>query len=220
MDGEIKNSNFHRTIGATTRAWFEHVVPKGYKSNVVDSTFDQEMASLCEWLDGNKNCFVHEQIQLEDDEEQARETVEAFLQEVLDKGGEGVVIRNPQGIWTPKRVNDLLKYKPHSDDEGVLTGFTSGRETEKGSKHLGKIGALILDYQGQRLELSGLTDTEREFEDEADSVYAREHPGQDMPEGTQGMYFKVGQQITFKYRELSDDKIPKEARYFRRRDVE
>ena len=28
---------------------------------------------------------------------------------------------------------------------------------------MGKIGALIVDYQGKRLELSGLTDAEREF---------------------------------------------------------
>lgn len=220
MDGEIKNSNFHCTIGSTTRAWFEHVAPKGYKSNAVDSTFDQEMVSLHEWLSGNKNCFVHEQIQLEDDEDGARETVEAFLQEVLDKGGEGVVIRSPQGIWTPKRVNDLLKYKPFDDAEWAITGFTSGRRTDKGSKHLGKIGALILDYGGKRLELSGLSDAEREFADESDAAYAREHPGQDMPAGTQGTWFKVGQTVTFKYRELSDDGIPKEARYWRRRDVE
>ena len=44
-----------------------------------------------------------------------------------------------------------------------MVGFTSGRETTKGSRLLGKIGALIVDYQGKRLELSGLTDAEREF---------------------------------------------------------
>ena len=46
-----------------------------------------------------------------------------------------------------------------------MVGFTSGRETHKGSRLLGKIGALIVDYQGKRLELSGLTDAEREFAD-------------------------------------------------------
>ncbi len=37
-----------------------------------------------------------------------------------------------------------------------------------------------------------------------------------MPEGIQGKYFHLGQIITIRYRELSDDKIPKEARYFRK----
>ncbi len=150
--------------------------------------------------------------------EGASEVIEQELTRVLDRGGEGVVIRDPDGAWLPQRLHTVLKYKPFEDDEGVLVGFTSGRETERGSKHLGKIGALILDYKGQRLELSGLTDEEREF---APALflhkYAVEHPGGDMPEGTQGTHFKVGDRVTFKFRELSDEGIPKEARYFRQR---
>ena len=41
-----------------------------------------------------------------------------------------------------------------------------------------------------------------------------------MPTFCQGKSFKVGQTVTFKYRELTDDGIPKEARYWRRRDAE
>ena len=59
----------------------------------------------------------------------------------LDLGGEGVVVRNPAAPWIPKRHKDILKYKPFEDAEAVITGFTSGRETAKGSKHLGRIGA-------------------------------------------------------------------------------
>ncbi len=136
---------------------------------------------------------------------------------VMDRGGEGVVIRDPKAMWSPKRVNALLKYKPIDDDEGILTGFTCGRRTNRGSKHMGRIGALILDYNGKRLELSGLTDAERAFALDEDRHYANEHPGEDMPSDTQGAMFKLGQRITFKYRELSDDGIPKEARYFRNR---
>jgi hypothetical protein len=92
--------------------------------------------------------------------------------------------------------------------------------TKRGSKHLGKIGALILDYDGSRLELSGLTDIEREFANNGMAIYAAANPGQDMPNGTFGKCFKVGQLITFKYRELSKDGIPKEARYLRPRGEE
>ena len=49
---------------------------------------------------------------------------------------------------------------------------------------------------------------------------ATEKPGQDMPAFFQGKSFKKGQTVTFKYRELTDDGIPKEARYWRRRDAE
>jgi ATP-dependent DNA ligase len=151
---------------------------------------------------------------------EAAQQVEAFLQRVLDKGGEGVVIRNPNAVWTPKRHKGLLKYKPFEDAEARIIGFTSGRETTKGSKHLGRIGALITDYKGKRLELSGMTDAEREFSSGEMGVFASANPGMDMPDWFQGRAFKVGQLVSFKFRELSDDKIPKEARYWRRRDVE
>jgi hypothetical protein len=36
-----------------------------------------------------------------------------------------------------------------------------------------------------------------------------------MPSGFQGKQFKVGDTIEFRYRELSDDLIPKEARFLR-----
>ena len=76
----------------------------------------------------------------------------------------------------------------------------------------GMIGALILDFNGKRLEVAGLTDEERAFED---GEYAAEHPEEDMPATVEAVRFKRGQVVTFKYRELSDDGIPKEARYFR-----
>ena len=66
--------------------------------------------------------------------------MEQTLEKVLDLGGEGVVVRNPQETWIPKRHRGLLKYKPYQDAEALITGFTSGRRTDKGSKHLGRIG--------------------------------------------------------------------------------
>jgi ATP-dependent DNA ligase len=120
----------------------------------------------------------------------------------------------------PKRMRSILKYKPYFDAEAMVNGFTSGRETTKGNRHLGKIGALITDYTGKRLELSGLTDEERLFFDSEQSRYAAEHPGEDMPLHFQGKHFRPGQVVTFKYRELSDDGVPKEASYWRRREVE
>jgi hypothetical protein len=79
---------------------------------------------------------------------------------------------------------------------------------------------LILDFDGKRLELSGLTDVEREFQTSFMQSHAAANPGVDMPADFQGKHFKIGQQVTFKFRELSDAGVPKEARYWRRRDVE
>lgn len=186
------------------------------------STFHDEMKFLSRHLDNSDAsvCYMHPQTFLPSTRDAAAAKVEEFLQRVLDLGGEGVVIRDPATHWTPKRHRGLLKYKPFNDAEAVIIGFTSGRETDKGSKHLGRIGALITDYNGKRLELSGLTDGERAFQTDEMSVYAAKFPGADMPEWFKGKHFRVRQTVTFKYRELTDDGIPKEARYWRKREVE
>ncbi len=225
QSGEIKNPNFHCHIDydeclelVERHDDYSRVEPASFFDCL---TFEGELKILQDYLtdDPEAPCYVHKQIQLPDSEEAARAALDSFMDGVMERGGEGVIIRDPDASWTPKRVNALLKYKPIDDDEGILTGFTCGRKTNKGSKHLGRIGALILDYKGKRLELSGLTDVEREFATSVDREYAIEYPGEDMPADTQGAYFILGQRITFKYRELSDDGIPKEARYFRNRGV-
>ena len=113
--------------------------------------FADELRFLNANLDNGpgSKCYLHRQTKLFDIPEEAAAQVEAFLQRVLDQGGEGVVVRNPQATWTPKRHSGILKYKPFQDAEARIIGFTSGRETDKGSKHLGRIGALITDYAGQ-----------------------------------------------------------------------
>jgi hypothetical protein len=77
-----------------------------------------------------------------------------------------------------------------------------------------------VDYQGKRLELAGLTDAEREFSEPSARQWAANNPGIDAPSWVEGKHFRLGQTVTLKYRELSDDGIPKEARYWRRRDAE
>ncbi len=218
--GEIKNTNMVVNIDYDRiREWADRRLPSGWCELVEGAPFIEELRFLNGALDnGESPCYLHQQTRLP--EEGAAEVVEAYLQKILDLGGEGVVIRDSRATWTPKRHKGLLKYKPFSDAEAVISGFTSGRETAKGSRLLGKIGALITQYEGKRLELAGLTDEEREFETPEMVVWAEKNPGVDMPSYFAGRRFKVGQIVTFKYRELSDEGIPKEARFWRRRDVE
>jgi DNA ligase-1 len=223
-DGAIKNANMAADLRFEhIDAWIENRV-EGTGFDLFDlgptATFDVEMLSLRESLDVTERVYMLQQIKLPISEEDARAMVEEELDRVLDRGGEGVMLRNPDTPWTPKRHAGLLKYKPFEDDEGTVVGFTSGRETDRGSKFLGKIGALVVNYQGKRLELSGMKDYEREFATTDMAAWATENPGKEMPKGFQGKHFKVGQRVTFKYRELTDDGIPKEARYWRRRDDE
>lgn len=220
MTGLIKNTNMEVEINyQEILKWIRFVKAK-FNACPMGHNLEGELFAIREWPDWNDQVYMLKQIVLPSDHDEAEYALKEHMDRFLEIGGEGAILRAPSAEWTPKRVSACLKYKPWNDDEGVIVGFTSGRQTNKGSKHLGKIGALILDYKGKRLELSGLTDQEREFASGAQSDYAKLHPGEDMPENCSGKYFKIGQKVTFKYRELSDDGIPKEARYWRLRGEE
>lgn len=216
--GEIKNTNMVCPVDfITIEHWIRNRLDDfdgDYRYLPPGSLFQDELSFLDENLENSEAsvCYLHPQMQVVSNNQ-----VDAYLEHVLDEGGEGVVIRNPKQLWVPKRNRGILKYKPFSDAEGTVVGFTSGRQTTKGSKLLGKIGALILDFKGKRLELAGLTDEERTFAESYMTEYAEQHPGVDMPNHFAGKHFRIGQSVTFKYRELSDDGIPKEARYWRKR---
>ena len=210
--GEIKNSNMHKVIDPVAMHEFiASRMHKDFRSVPPGSLFEEELLFLRDYLGESGRIHLHQQILID-----SLTQIEEQLQRVISLGGEGIVLRDPQATWIPKRHAGILKYKPYHDAEATIIGFTSGRRTDKGSKHLGKIGALITTFHGKRLELSGLNDEEREFASPSSTQHARENPGQDMPPGTDAVKFRMGQDVTFKYRELSDAGIPKEASYFRR----
>lgn len=128
--------------------------------------------------------------------------------DLIDEGHEGVMFRNPSP-WTPTRSWSIMKMKPFSDSEGVVIGYFGGRD-----RHLGRIGALLVRWGDKEFKLSGMTDDERES---TDSEICLKHPGQLLPEGVEGSRIPLGSVVTFKYREISPDGIPKEARYWRTR---
>jgi len=126
-------------------------------------------------------------------------------------------IRDPRASWFPKRNRGLLKHKPFDDLEVTIVGFMAGREGKQ-SNVLGKIGALRVRWHDIEFEIgSGMTMAERELADDARD-YATAHFGEVLPDWCDGRHLKRGQTVTFKYRELSDDGVPKEARFWRRRE--
>ena len=159
---------------------------------------------------------LHKQIRLPLSHPEAIVRVEEILKSLVEQGSEGVMLRKATSFWLSQRSHLLLKHKPWQDAEATIIGYTSGRETDKGSRLLGMIGALIVDFQGKRLELSGLTDEERQFAQYPLIKWAEENPGKDMPNWAESKHFNIGQTITFKYRELSVDGVPKEGRYWRK----
>lgn len=159
-------------------------------------------------LAGNPVATIIEQEQLPLAYYHAVDRLEQMLDKIAKKDGEGVMLRQSSFRWRAVRSHGLLKYKPIRQSQATVTGFTAGK-----GRLVGRIGALVVDFNGKRLELSGMTDEERVLPSDS-AAWAEQNPGADLP-FTCPFYFTIGQLVKFKYRELSDDGIPKEARYTR-----
>ena len=229
--GEIKNANFHLQMDAAEMEKFIQARVKKTGFDLISvkagATFEDELLFLRGAIQAQADVFLHQQIKLSNNEEEARAQADEFLAKILDKGGEGGMFRNPAATWTPKRHKGLLKFKPFEDAEAVVIGYVCGKEGKIGQA-LGKIGALrvrtLKFKKNVEFEIgSGLTLEEREFATADMAATAAKNPGEKCgPDGDgshmTGKYIRLGDTITFKYRELSDDGIPKEGRYWRRRE--
>jgi DNA ligase 1 len=216
--GLIKNANMVKEIAPSFADWLLHHAKARFDADFhhfQGTTFAGELAFLSDSLDTqNDHVYLERHLQLPSDGVSAYRAAESFLSRVLDMKGEGIMLRAPDSTWTPKRVTTLLKYKPFIDDEATVVGFVTGREGKQGNV-LGKIGAIVCEYKGVRFEIgTGMTMDEREFASQEHTTHARLNPESEVT--FDGKHFKVGDTITFKYRELSDDGIPKEGRYWRK----
>jgi DNA ligase-1 len=172
-------------------------------------------------LAGNPVAYAHEQIQLEHTTPQAMAQIETKLAEVIEGRGEGLILRKHTSIWMPTRSHEMLKYKPFEDAEATCIGYTWGRETDRGSKLLGMMGAMICDFAGTRFELSGFKESERQMVQlgpSEDSVINEPfyRQGEQVSEHWANRMFPIGTRISFRYRELSDTGVPKEGRFLRK----
>ena len=148
-----------------------------------------------------------------------------LLGAVLELKGEGLVLRAPWNYWRPDRLHDILKVKPFKDAEGEIIGYMTGRETDKGSTLLGKIGAYVIKSEtlgsktlgSKTFELSGMNHALRELPDDA-MEWAMENPEKRLPEEFHKDIDSFGKLVTFRYRELTKDGMPKEARFLRFRE--
>jgi len=151
--------------------------------------------------------------------------VDDELVELTKQGGEGIMLRAGGSCWSPERSWDLLKLKKIFDSEATVLGYTFGRETDRGSKLLGKMGAMTVEWIHPKkrtthvFDLSGFTDEEREFDAMHMTEYAREHPGEIAPAWIMNKTFPRGSSVTFCYRTTTKDGKPREAKFWRKYDL-
>jgi len=222
-DGVLNTVNFEKTF----KGCVEWAIKNGAKPCSLPSpAFLSVQKKLKEILPQYPRCVLVEQTQMPTCDKKAREIALKMLCEVTDRGGEGLMARLMFSNYVCSRAHSLLKLKKLEDDDGVVTGYITGRETDKGSRLLGKMGALVLKLNnGKTLELSGFTDDERRLgvvnkddpmQHDAES-WAIENPETLCPAWIEAPHFPRGSRVSFHYRGTSRDGIPNEARYYRKR---
>lgn len=212
----IDEINFRKHIPSGCIAWCKGIrdsVDLGCPRN---ADFEKQFAWLEERVGENKvvQLVAHTRVE-------TMFQADDLFDEALAAGAEGGVFVNPRGMYVTQRSHNMLKLKPFLDDEGTITGFVTG-DIGKGGKYRGMIGALVVEWKGKSFQLSGLTDDEREiasriadFTNQDAAAWAYDHPDMPCPNWIAGKMFNRGDRITFRYRELSDTGIPKEARFLR-----
>ncbi|MQM38684.1 DNA ligase [wastewater metagenome] len=110
------------------------------------------------------------------------------LADIVDKGGEGLMLHRRDAIHETGRSDALLKYKPYRDAEARVVAYTEGE-----GKYEGMLGALVVERpDGLRFRIgTGFSDAERA----------------DPP--------PVGSRITYRYNGLTADGVPRFARFLR-----
>ena len=126
----------------------------------------------------------------------SRTHLAALHQQIIAKGGEGLMLRRPGSLYEHRRTNSLLKLKKDDDDEAVVVGHEYGRG--KNARHLGK---LVVKWRHSK-ELfrvgSGFTDRQRRD-------YKRLYP--------------VGTIVKIKYNGLTGSNKPRFPVFLGRRDA-
>lgn len=217
MPRYIDETNFPcKNITEGTRTWFKERF-KGFGPRSRVPSFYNTMDFLRLRVPESAALKIHDQHELPFNEADALAEAKKIFKGIVYRKGEGLILRKGSSTWIPERVYDLLKLKPAYDAEATVVGYTTGDLTDKGSKLLGKMGAAICQLpNGALFKVSGFTHAERSFQDPKAEEWAINHPAQEVPDWVTNPTIPRGTVITYEYRELTRDNIPKEARYQRK----
>ena len=136
---------------------------------------------------------------------ESEEQMDKLYKDILTKGGEGLMIKDPDSLYEDKRSNYMLKVKPEFDEEAEIVDYKLGN-----GKNKGILGSFIcapltnMDTYHLRdkdpnheFSLSGMDDTVR-------NNYETTHP--------------IGTVVSITHSGKTDGGKPRFARYVRKRD--
>lgn len=211
-DGRINNQHWTKIVK-------KKEVEEAFGRQFTDKQLDFEFtyAMLQRDLTPTEFMSLHTQRLLPFSTTLAQDIIDKNLEEEVAVGGEGLMLRHPASAYQTIRTSHLLKVVPINDAEGTIMDFKSG-EMGKDGKLLGLMGSAVVQWEHGTFNLSGFTDAERQLEPAA-SNWALRNPGALLSgSGVANPVrnFRVGERITFMYKELTDDRQPKNGRFKRK----
>ena len=183
LDGELfaGRKKFQQCVGTVKKktpvdAEWEQVTYQVFDAPLLPDIYERRMQVCRAAAQNSPMIEVVPYIKCED-----KDHLIKFFTELVSKGAEGVMLRQPGSPYEQKRSRHLLKYKPVETDEAVVVGHIPGE-----GKHAGRLGALVCDWNGIKFGIgTGMSDQ------------VRENPP------------FAGVVVTFSYQELTKDGVPR-----------
>lgn len=197
LDGELwmGRGNFDRVSGATRRlepidSEWQEITYQVYELPDGVGSFSDRVNALRTSLSNIDAPWVRVLAQFNVVDDQA---LQLKLQQIARAGGEGLMLHRADAVWQTGCSDVLLKLKKQMDAEAKVIGYLPGK-----GKHEGRVGALLVEMQdGKRFQLgTGLSDEQRV----------------NPPE--------IGSTVTYRYRDLTPQGVPRFANFLRIREVE
>lgn len=152
--------------------------------------FGERAARIVSLVNAEAVPWLHaiEQLRIPD-----RDALQTQLLQIVNEGGEGLMLHRADAEWRAGRSDALRKLKPLSDEDARVVAYLPGK-----GRHTGRLGALLVELpNGQRFALgTGLTDAQR-----------------DSPP-------PLGAWVTYHYRDRTPTGLPRFASFLRVREAE
>lgn len=142
---QAKDADFHVFDALNKKTWDEGGGSDGYAARR-----DALEALLNNGADMPNVTPVHQYVVNSDEE------VQAIFQSIFDKGGEGVIVKDLAAPYQKKRHAGWLKIKGEETVDCPITGYKPGT-----GKYENTLGALLVDYKGVEVRVSGMSDAMR-----------------------------------------------------------
>lgn len=185
FDGELTDNNRKSVSGKVTKM-LRGTAEKNIEENIVFNIFDLEYSDTLKTSKGivpfnirrdsleavfkaNKETSL---VLADSFLVKEKEDIYTYYKEILRKGGEGVILKNPEHVYQCKRSKNWIKLKESVDCDLLITGWYKGE-----GKREGLIGGFICEDLSSKIKVkvgSGFTDDElKEISKSADSYIGK-----------------------------------------------